>query len=253
MTGRSSRARSLAQCAPRRVFDSEQPTASAACDHADMGSKRMNTFDAQAFLDSAGVAREVVTYRRSETIFAQGDTGDSVVYIQKGGVKLSVVSKAGREAIIAMLGPGDFCGEGGLAGHSVRMATATALTPTTALVIGKDEMIRVLHAEHALSDRFITYMLSRNIRIEEDLIDQLFTSSEKRLARLLLLLGRYGKQDRPHRVLPRISQATLADMIGTTRSHVNVFMTKFKRLGFIEDDGAGIKINNSLLSVVLHD
>jgi CRP-like cAMP-binding protein len=213
----------------------------------------MHPFDAQAFLDSAGAAREIVAYRRFETIFSQGDPGDSVVYIQKGGVKLSVVSKAGREAIIAMLGPGDFFGEGGLAGHPVRMATATALTPTTALVIGKDEMIRVLHAEHALSDRFIEYMLSRNIRIEEDLIDQLFNSSEKRLARSLLLLARYGKQDRPHRVLPRISQATLADMIGTTRSRVNVFMNKFKRLGFIEDDGAGIRINNSLLSVVLHD
>ncbi len=163
----------------------------------------MNTFDAQAFLDSAGVGREIVAYRRSETIFSQGDAGDSVIYIQKGGVKLSVVSKAGREAIVAMLGPGDFCGEGCLAGQFVRMATATTLTPTTALVIGKDEMIRVLRAEHALADRFIAYMLSRNIRIEEDLIDQLFTLSEKRLARALLLLARYGTQDRPHRVLPR--------------------------------------------------
>ena len=194
-----------------------------------------------------------MAYRRSETIFSQGDAGDSVIYIQKGGVKLSVVSTAGREAIVAMLGPGDFFGEGGLAGQSVRMATATALTPTTALVIGKDEMIRVLHAEHALSDRFIAYMLSRNIRIEEDLIDQLFNSSEKRLARALLLLARYGKQDKPDRVLPRISQATLADMVGTTRSRVNVFLKKFKRLGFIEDGPAGLTINNSLLTVVLHD
>jgi len=213
----------------------------------------MNTFNAQAFLDSAGVAREIVAYRRSETIFSQGDAGDTVIYIQKGGVKLSAVSKAGREAIVAMLGPGDFVGEGCLAGQSVRMATATAMTPTTALVIDKNEMFRVLHAEHALSDRFIEYMLSRNIRIEEDLIDQLFSSSEKRLARALLLLARYGKQDRPHRILPKISQARLAEMVGTTRSHVNAFMSKFKRLGFIEDGGAGLKINNSLLNVVLHD
>jgi CRP/FNR family cyclic AMP-dependent transcriptional regulator len=213
----------------------------------------MKTFDAQAFLDSAGVAREIVAYRRSETIFSQGDAGDSVIYIQKGGVKLSVVSKAGREAIVAILGPGDFCGEGGLAGQSVRMATATALTPTTALVIGKDEMIRVLHAEHALSDRFIAYVLSRSIRIEEDLIDQLFDSSEKRLARALLLLARYGKQDKPQRVLPQMSAATLAEMAGTSRSRVSTFMNKFERLGFIENGPAGLKINNSLLNVVLHD
>ncbi|MCX6545834.1 MAG: Crp/Fnr family transcriptional regulator [Acidobacteria bacterium] len=210
-------------------------------------------FDAQGFLDSAGAARAIVAYARSETIFSQGDVGDSVLYIQRGGVRLSVVSKVGREAIVAMLGPGDFCGEGGLAGQSIRMATATAITPTTVLVIPKAEMIRVLHAEHALSDRFIAYMLSRNIRIEEDLIDQLFNSSEKRLARALLLLARYGKQDVPTRVLPRMSQASLASMVGTTRSRVNGFLNKFKRLGFIEDGGGGITINSSLLSVVLHD
>ena len=215
--------------------------------------RQATTFNAQAFLDSAGAAREILAYRRSETIFSQGDAGDSVFYIQKGGVRLSVISKIGREAIVAMLGPGDFCGEGGLAGQSVRMATATALTPTTALMIGKAEMVRVLHSEHSLSDRFIAYMLSRNIRIEEDLIDQLFNSSEKRLARALLLLARYGKQDKPSRVLPKISQATLASMVGTTRSRVNVFLNKFKRLGFIDDGGDGITINNSLLSVVLHD
>jgi CRP-like cAMP-binding protein len=210
-------------------------------------------FDAQAFLDSAGVAREVVTYRRSETLFSQDELGDSVIYIQKGGVRLSVISKTGREAIVAMLGPGDFVGEGGLAGQVARMATATAITPTTALVIGRAEMVRVLHTEHALSDRFIAYMLSRNIRIEEDLIDQIFNSSEKRLARALLLLARYGKQDKPNRVLPKISQATLAGMVGTTRSRVNVFLSKFKRLGFIEDNGDGITINTSLLNLVLHD
>jgi CRP-like cAMP-binding protein len=213
----------------------------------------MNTFDAQAFLDSAGVARKMIAYRRSETIFSQGDAGDSVIYIQNGGVKLSAVSNAGREAIVAMLGPGDFVGEGCLAGQSLRIGTATAMTPTTALVIDKEEMFRVLHAEHALSDRFITYMLSRNIRIEEDLIDQLFNSSEKRLARALLLLARFGTEDRPHRMVPKISQATLADMVGTTRSHVNTFLGKFKRLGFIEDTTGGLRINSSLLNVVLHD
>jgi CRP-like cAMP-binding protein len=210
-------------------------------------------FDAQAFLDSAGAAREVVNYRRSETLFSQGDDADSVLYLQQGGVKLSVVSRAGREAIVAMLGPGDFLGEGGLAGQPLRMATATALTPTTALVIRKAEMIRVLHAEHALADRFIAYMLTRNIRIEEDLIDQLFNSSEKRLARALLLLARYGQQERPHRVLPKISQASLAEMVGTTRSRVNVFMKKFKRLGFIQDGPDGLSVHSSLLTVVLHD
>ena len=213
----------------------------------------MTTFDAQAFLESAGVAREIVAYGRSETIFSQGEAGDSVIYIQTGGVKLSAVSPAGREVIVAMLGPGDFCGEGGLAGQSVRRATATALTPTTALVIGKAEMIRVLHAEHALSDRFIAYMLSRNIRVEEDLLDQLFNSNEKRLARALLRLARYGTDDKPRRVLPRLSPATLAGMVGTTGPLVDVLLKKFKRLGFIEDGGAGITVNSSLLSVVLHD
>jgi CRP/FNR family transcriptional regulator, cyclic AMP receptor protein len=213
----------------------------------------MSTFDAQAFLDSAGVAREIVAYRRSETIFSQGEAGDSVIYIQTGGVKLSAVSPAGREAIVAMLGPGDFCGEGGLAGQSVRRVTATALTPTTALVISKAEMIRVLHAEHGLSDRFIRYMLSRNICVEEDLLDQLFSSNEKRLAGALLRLAHYGIQDKPRRVLPRMSQATLARMIGTTGSRVNVLLKEFTRLGFIKDGGAGITVNNSLLSVVLHD
>ena len=211
------------------------------------------TFDAQAFLDSAGAAREVVTYRRSEAIFSQGDTGDSVFYIQTGGVKLSVVSATGREAIVAMLGPGDFFGEGGLAGQSVRKATATALTPTTALVIGKAEMMRVLRAEHELSDGFIAYMISRNIRMEEDLLDQLFTSTEKGLARALLLLARYGTKDKPDRILPGLSQATLASSIGATPARVRAVLEKFTRLKFIDESPAGITINASLLSVVLHD
>jgi len=213
----------------------------------------MNTFDAQAFLDSAGVAREIVAYRRSETIFSQGEAGDSVIYIQTGGVKLSVVSAAGREAIVAMLGPGDFCGEGGLAGQSVRSATATALTPTTALVISKAEMIRVLHAEHALSDRFIAYMLSRNIRIEEDLLDQLFDSAEKGLARNLLLRARYGTKDRPNTTVPTLSPAALAKLVGTTPERISAILEKFTRLGFVEERPTGLAVSTSLLSVVLHD
>lgn len=209
-------------------------------------------FDAQAFLDSAGVARKVKKLKRAEVVYSQGDAAKSVMYIQEGGVRLSVVSEGGKEAVVAMLGPGDFFGEGCLAGQSVRMGTATAITPSTVLVIEKSEMFKVLHEQHALSDRFIAFMLARNIRIEEDLVDQLFNSSEKRLARTLLLLGRYGKEDKPHRVLPKVSQETLAEMIGTTRSRVNFFMNKFRKLGFIRYNG-GLQINTSLLSVVLHD
>jgi CRP-like cAMP-binding protein len=211
------------------------------------------TFDAQAFLDSAGAAREVAAYRRSEVVFAQGDAGDSVFYIQAGGVKLSVVSTAGREAIVAMLGPGDFFGEGGLAGQSVRKTTATALTPTTVLVIGKAEMMRVLRAEHALSDRFIAYMLSRNIRIEEDLLDQLFDSAEKGLARNLLLRARYGTKDKPDTVVPMLSPAALAKLVGTTPERISAILEKFTRLGFVEERPAGLAVSTSLLSVVLHD
>ena len=218
--------------------------------------KRTLGFNAQAFLDSAGLSKQIVEYGREESIFAQGDSCDSVMYIQKGGVKLSVLSKAGREAVVAMLGPGDFFGEGCLAGQHLRIGSATAITPSTILVIEKQQMVKVLHDEHALSDRFIAHMLSRNVRIEQDLIDQLFNSSEKRLARALLLLARYGKQDKPRQVVPKISQETLSEMVGTTRSRVNFFMNKFKRLGFIEYNGdlnAGVQINSSLLSVVLHD
>jgi CRP/FNR family cyclic AMP-dependent transcriptional regulator len=181
-------------------------------------STRELAFDAQAFLDSAGVARKVREFKRPEAIYAQGDTAGSVMYLQTGGVKLTVINEVGKEAVVAILGPGDFFGEGCLAGQPVRMGTATAVTPTTVLVIEKDEMFKVLHAEHGLSDLFIKFMLARNIRIEADLVDQLFNSSEKRLARTLLLLARYGKQDQPHGVLPKMSQETLAEMIGTTRS-----------------------------------
>jgi CRP/FNR family cyclic AMP-dependent transcriptional regulator len=209
-------------------------------------------FDADAFLRSAGAGKTVATYPHADVIFSQGDEADSVLYIQAGGVKLSVLSRGGKEAVVAMLGPGDFFGEGALAGHPVRLETATAITATTVLIVPKQQMIRQLHDQHALSDRFITYMLARNTRIESDLVDQLFNSSEKRLARTLLLLARYGKPGRTHRVLPRISQETLGGMIGTTRARVNVLMNKFKKLGFIEYNG-GLKINHSLLTVIVHD
>jgi CRP/FNR family transcriptional regulator, cyclic AMP receptor protein len=209
-------------------------------------------FDAQSFLDSAGIARKVVDFPKRTTIFTQGDTAKHVMYIQQGAVKLSVVNSTGKEAVVAVLKPGDFFGEGCLAGQSIRMGSATTTALTSVLVIDKDEMIRVLHAEHEFSDRFIAYMLSRNIRVEEDLIDQLFNSTEKRLARALLLLARYGKKDEPQRILPKVSQEELAEMIGTTRSRVNLFMNKFKRLGFI-DNKNGIEINSSLLTIVLHD
>jgi CRP/FNR family cyclic AMP-dependent transcriptional regulator len=209
-------------------------------------------FNAQEFLDSAGVARKVTEFKKKETIFSQGDPCRNVFYIQKGGVRLSVVNEIGKEAVVAVLGPGDFFGEGCLAGQPIRIGTATSIAPTTALLIEKSEMVRVLHSEHEFSDRFISFMLARNIRIEEDLVDQLFNSSEKRLARTLLLLARYGKEDKLQRVLPKVSQEMLAEMVGTTRSRVNFFMNKFRKLGFIKYNG-GLQIDNSLLSVVLHE
>ncbi len=214
--------------------------------------RSQSTFDLRVFLDTAGVARTIKEFKRGELVYSQGDAARNVVYLQEGRVKLSVVSEAGKEAVVAILGPGDFFGESCLAGQSVRMGTATAVAPTTVLVVEKSEMLKVLHEQNALSDRFITFMLARNIRIEEDLVDQLFNSSEKRLARTLLLLARYGKEDKPHGVLPKVSQETLAEMIGTTRSRVNFFMNKFKKLGFIKYNG-GLQINTSLLSVVLHE
>jgi CRP-like cAMP-binding protein len=249
-----------------RLFDFAQRCRSGACDADYVKSGRKarilasgppngaSAFNAEAFLKSTGVARTVAQYGRGDSVFTQGDACEHVMYIQAGGIKLSVLSKTGREAVVAMLGPGDFFGEGCLAGQPFRMGTATAITPSTILLVAKEQMVGLLHREHAMSDRFISHMLARNIRIEEDLIDQLFNSSEKRLARTLLLLARYGKQDKPVRVVPRISQETLAEMIGTTRSRVNFFLNKFKKLGFIEYDGElPLKINSSLLSVVLHD
>ena len=215
-------------------------------------SDEKHIFNPQTYLASGGVAGKVAEYQRSEKAYSQGDPATSVMYIQKGGIKLSVVNEVGKKAVVAMLGPGDFFGEGGMAGQPVRMGTATAITPTTLLVIEKEEMVRVLHAERAFSDLFVTYVLARVIRIEQDLVDQLFNSSEKRLARTLLLLTRYGMQDKPETMLPKISQGTLAEMIGATRSRVNFFMNKFRKLGFIGYDG-GLHINPSLLTVVLHE
>jgi CRP/FNR family transcriptional regulator, cyclic AMP receptor protein len=213
--------------------------------------KARRGFDLEAYLESTGPARKVVKYRRGDVVFAQGDPCTDVRYIQKGAIKLSVLSRIGKEAVVAMLSPGDFFGEGALAGQQIRIETATAVVASSVLAIDKEAMVRLLHDEPAFSDRFISHMLTRNMRIEADLVDQLFNSSEKRLARTLLLLARYGGAN-PQQKLPKISQETLAEMIGATRSRVNFFMNKFRKLGLIEYNG-GLKINSSLLSIVLHD
>ena len=210
-------------------------------------------FDAEAFLRSEVPGNTTATYRQNEVIFSQGDVSDSVMYVQEGSVKLSVFSRSGKEAVVAMLEPDAFFGHSALAGRSVRQHMATAVTATTVRIIPKQQMIRLLHEQHALSDRFITHILARNIRIEEDLIDQLFNSGEKRLARALLLLAHYGKAGKTPRVLPRISQQTLADMVGTTRSRVNAFMNKFKKLGLIEYNSGGLTIKDALLTIILRD
>lgn len=209
-------------------------------------------FDLKAFLLSGTVSRRIVKTAPGKAVFAQGALANSVFYIQDGGVKLSVLSQSGREAVVAILAPGDFFGEGCLAGQPRRMGTATAVMPSSLMRVPKREMMRTLHEHSEFSDRFIAHMLARNIRIEEDLVDQLFNSSEKRLARTLLLLARYGKEDMPQPTLPKLSQETLAEMVGTTRSRVNFFMNKFRKLGFIEYNG-GLKVNTSLLSILLHD
>jgi CRP/FNR family transcriptional regulator, cyclic AMP receptor protein len=219
-----------------------------------MPRKRELPFDVRAFLDSAGLGERVVAYARKDVIFSQGDPSDSVMYLRTGRVQLSVLSHSGKEAIVATLGPGDFLGEGALAGHPVRLETAHATIATTALVVPKKQMVHLLHTQHEFSDRFIAHMLLRNARLEADLVDQLFNSSEKRLARTLLLLARYGKGEAtPQRLLPAMSQEALAEMVGTTRSRVNFFLNKFRKLGFIEYDADGLTINPSLLAVVMHD
>ena len=213
---------------------------------------KIPVFDVKLFLDSACLGRKVAKFRAKQTVFVQGDPAIQVMYIQEGGAKLTVVNKTGKEAVVAILGPGDFLGEGCLAGQTNYLVTATTISPTSLLVIERNEMIRALHEEHEFSDRFIAYMLGRNIRVEADLIDQLFNSSEKRLARTLLLLARYGAPGHPHKTLPRVSQEMLAEMVGTTRSRVNFFMNKFRKLGFIQYNGE-IQVNDSLLSIVLHE
>ena len=205
-----------------------------------------------AVIEWTDVRVQRVDYEAKTTIFAQGDPATSVMYVERGAVRLSVLSHAGKEAVIAVLEAGHFFGEGCLVGQTQRMATASAMSASTIIVVEKGEMVRQLHARPEFADRFLRHMLTRNIRIEEDLIDQLFNSSEKRLARTLLLLARYGEPEASHRVLPKVSQETLAEMVGTTRSRVNFFLNKFRKLGFIEYNG-GLKINNSLLSVVLRD
>jgi CRP/FNR family transcriptional regulator, cyclic AMP receptor protein len=209
-------------------------------------------FDLQVLLSKAGLSGAVVEYRKGQTIFSQGDSAKTVFYIRRGGAKLTVLSGRGKEAVIALLGVGNFIGEGCLAGQRVRMATASAIGPSSMFRIEQGEMMRVLHGQQAFSDLFMRQVLLRNIRVEADLVDQLFNSSEKRLARALLLIAHYGNQGEPQTDVPPISQETLAEMIGSTRTRVNFFMNKFRKLGFIEYNG-GLKVHNSLLSVVLHD
>jgi CRP-like cAMP-binding protein len=218
-----------------------------------MGIKKKREFDPHGFLATIGEGRKVVPFEKKQTIFPQGDASDAVFYIQSGKVKLTVVSNNGKEATIGILGERDFFGEGCLAGQPLRMAAATAMTDCELLRIEKKAMMQALHREHAFSDMFVAYLLTRNIRYEEDLVDQLFNSSEKRLARILLLLAHFGKEGKPETLIPKMSQETLAEMIGTTRSRVSFFMNRFRKLGFIDYDESGLQVHSSLLNVVLHD
>ena len=215
--------------------------------------KSVRNFDAKRFLATIGEGRRILGFEKGQTIFAQGGPADAVFYVQRGKIKLAVVSKAGKEATVGVLGEGSFFGEGGLAGQALRMGSASAMTDCTILRIDKKCMIAALHREHAFSDLFVSHLLARNIRYEEDLVDQLFNSSEKRLARILLLLAHFGKEDKPEPVIPKISQESLAEMVGTTRSRVSFFMNRFRKLGFVEYDGGGMQVHSSLLNVVLHD
>jgi CRP/FNR family cyclic AMP-dependent transcriptional regulator len=233
-------------------FRAEDTTMEAMMSPIKTKSDKRQALSAQAFLDSADIQRRVQKFEESQEVFTQGDPATSVMYIQEGRIKLSVVNEAGKEAIVGILGPGDFFGEGCLADQPVRTGTATALLPTTVSVIQKNEMVRAIHSERALPDRFMSYLLSRTLRTQEDLIDQLFNTSEKRLARALLLLTGYGKQEVPQMMLPKISQEMLAEMVGTTRPRVSVFMNKFKKMGFIEYEG-GLQIKPSLLNVLLQE
>ena len=218
-----------------------------------MATKRRPSFDPKSFLAKVGDGRTIVKYRKGQVVFAQGDPADAVFYIQKGKVKVTVVSDRGKEAVIAILGPDEFCGEGCLAGQPRRMATVTAMTECTIMRLEKASIVQVLQREPEFSGIFISHLLARTIRVEEDLVDQLFNSSEKRLARLLLLLANFGKEGRPEPIIAELSQETLAEMVGTTRSRVSFFMNKFRRLGFIDYNGRGLEVHSSLLNVVLHD
>jgi CRP/FNR family cyclic AMP-dependent transcriptional regulator len=219
-----------------------------------VAAKKKRAFDPHAFLATIGEGRKSVRFQRKQGIFAQGDAADAVFYIQTGKVRLTVVSKTGKEATIGILSEGDFFGEGGIAGQLVRMSSATAMADCVVLRIDKKAMIEALHREHEFSDLFVAYLLSRNIRYEEDLVDQLFNSSERRLARTLLLLAHFGKEGKPELVVPKISQEMLAEMIGTTRSRVSFFMNRFRQLGFVDyDGGSGLQVHSSLLNIVLHD
>ena len=213
---------------------------------------KKNDFDPRKFLTTIGVGRTIASVAKKQTIYAQGAACDAVFYIQKGRVRLTVVAKNGKEATIGILNPGDFFGEGGLAGQPLRMGSATAITDCELMRIDKKAMMEALHREHKLSDMFTAYLLGRNIRYEADLVDQLFNSSEKRLARTLLLLSRFGKEGKSENVVPKISQETLAEMVGTTRSRVSFFMNRFRKLGFIHYNG-GLKVHSSLINIVLHD
>ena len=216
--------------------------------------KKTGGFDPKKFLATIGEGRKVVAFPKKQTIFTQGDVADAVFYIQEGKVRLTVLSQIGKEATLAILSEGEFFGEGGLAGQPLRMGSATAMTDCELLQIDKKAMMLALHREHTFSDLFVAYLLARNIRYEEDLVDQLFNSSEKRLARILLLLAHFGKEGKPETVIPKISQETLAEMVGTTRSRVSFFMNRFRKLGFVDyDGGSGLQVHSSLLDVVLHD
>jgi len=210
------------------------------------------SFDVGEYLTTSGVKKSVVTYRKDQNIFSQGEKCASVFYLQTGSVKITVISSTGKEAVVALLRPGSFFGEGCIAGQPLRVSTATAMEASSALSIEKDEMVRMIHQEPEFSDRFVAHMLKRNVRIEEDLVDHLFNSSEKRLARALLLVARYGNNEKPQKIIAQISQETLAEMVGTTRSRVSYFMNKFRKLGFIKYNG-GIHVHDSLLRVILHD
>jgi CRP/FNR family transcriptional regulator, cyclic AMP receptor protein len=211
------------------------------------------SFDGAAFLAKAGVGKTTIHLKKKEVAFSQGSPADAVFYIQKGKVQLTVVSKSGKEATVGILSEREFFGEGSLAGQALRMGSANAMTDCELLRIDKKTMMLALHREHTFSDLFVAYLLARNIRYEEDLVDQLFNSSEKRLARILLLLAHFGKEGVPEIVIPKISQETLAEMIGTTRSRVSFFMNRFRKLGFVEYDGGSLQVHSSLLNIVLHD